>query len=97
MRVKTIKATVRKAVEGQGGWYTMELGAEAELTKPESERWEEHQADLAMDLRKNVALALKGQRPSYQQPALPPSQTPATGTVDYGENSSKPVPAADLV
>ena len=78
MQVKTVKATVRKAVEKQGGWYTIELGAEATLTKGEGEKWEEHQADLVAKLREDVVLAMRGHRPNSQQPAVPAAKTPAT-------------------
>ena len=102
MQVKTIKATVRKAVEQQGGWYTIELGAEATLTKGEGEKWEEHQADLVAKLREDVVLAMRGQRPKSQQPAAPAVKTPAVpetpeapeamqAPANHQQNGSKPV------
>ena len=81
MKVTRITATVRKAREVQGGWYTVELGAEADLTDEESESWEEHQADLVKLIREDVASAMMGRRPPTR--------------IDEGhrENSSNPVPA----
>ena len=99
MQVKTISATVRKALEMQGGWYTVELAAEATLTKAESKDWEEHQADLVMYLREDVSLAMVSKRPNRdarvmeEVPEKSAESQPAQEAPEHGENGLAPVPA----
>ena len=98
MKVKRITTTVRKAREVQGGWYTVELGAEADLTDEESKDWEGHQADLVKLIREDVAHAMMGRRPppreevtqSEEGPAKE-AQLPEGQEKDHGENGSNPV------
>ena len=91
MQVKTVSVHVRKAQEIQPGcWYTLELAAEATLTKTESEHWQTHQADLAATLRGNVNLALRSKRPASEQKAIPEFKTSgqAALTVQQSEENA---------